>query len=114
MTRAIQISTFSNLNLLGTRFIAKSIRESIEEALSHPDDAEVDFSGVEVTQSFIDELLGPLLLRWGPQLLTRLAFRGCSENAQAVIRFVVAGRLSEFAKNHSTSPEHLNPSRLQA
>ncbi len=114
MTASIAISTFSNLNLLGTRFIAKTIRTSIEDALSHSDHVEVDFSGVEVTQSFIDELLGPLLLRKGPQLLTRLAFRGCSENAQAVIRFVVTERLSEFAKSHSPLGEDLPDSRVEA
>lgn len=105
MTIAVRISSFSNLDLLGTRFIAKKIRGSIEEAISHHDKVEVDFSGVEVTQSFIDELLGPLLLRTGPDLLTRLAFRGCSENAQAVIRFVVFGRLADFAKPHLPKSE---------
>lgn len=105
MTVTIPISTFSNLDLLGTRFTAKKIRRSIEEAMAHSDTVEVDFSGVEVTQSFVDELLGPLLLRSGPGLLTRLAFRGCSENAQAVIRFVVFGRLAEFAESRPPSPD---------
>jgi STAS-like domain of unknown function (DUF4325) len=114
MTKSIGISTFSKLNLLGTRFIAKKIRTSIEDALSPLDNVEVDFSHVEVTQSFIDELLGPLLLRRGPQLLTQLAFRGCSENAQVVIRFVVTARLSEFAESQSLPAENLTDSRVQA
>jgi hypothetical protein len=113
MTIAVRISTFSNLDLLGTRFIAKKIRVSIEEAMSQSGNVEVDFNGVEVTQSFIDELLGPLLLRAGPDLLTRLAFRGCSENAQAVIRFVVSGRLADFANSHPPLPEARH-SRAQA
>jgi hypothetical protein len=113
MSTSIQISAFSKLNLLGTRFIAKRIRGAIEDALSLPDNVEVDFSGVEVTQSFIDELLGPLLLQDGPKLLARLAFRGCSETAQAVIRFVVSSRLSDFANLHPPTPADIG-SRVRA
>lgn len=113
MSTILQISSFSNLNLLGTRFIAKKIRASIEDALTRDDSVELDLSGVEVTQSFIDELLGPIILRIGPSLLGQLAFRGCSEGAQAVIRFVVVSRLADFRNAHPQGPIN-QPARARA
>ena len=100
MSHVIRLSSLSNLNLLGTRFIAKRIRASIEAAMQESGRAEIDFTGVEVTQSFIDELIGPLVLRAGPDLLQKLAFRSCSKNAQAVVSFVVSGRLLDYARLH--------------
>lgn len=98
MSNIVRLSSLSNLNLLGTRFIAKRIRAAIEAAMQESGRTEIDFTGVEVTQSFIDELVGPMFLRSGPSLLDRLAFRNCSENAQAVVSFVVSGRLMDYAK----------------
>jgi hypothetical protein len=109
MTQVIHISAVSNLNLLGTRFSAKKIRESIDAALLSSENVEVDFTGVEVTQSFVDELLGPLILQAGAGLLDRLAFRGCSQNVQAVIRFVVSSRILDFANLQPTPPAQAIP-----
>jgi hypothetical protein len=106
MSRSVELAAISKLNLLGTRFIAKRIRVAVESALVE-DSVEIDFTGVEVTQSFIDELLGPLLLRNGPRLLDRLAFRGCSDAAQAVISFVVSGRLLDYSTLRTFRFRHL-------
>lgn len=96
MEQTIRLYEESGLNTLGTRFLAKRIRQLVEDATSGLSTCILDFSGVDVTQSFIDELIGPLLLRAGPTILSSLAFRGCSEASQAVIRFVISDRLLDF------------------
>jgi len=63
--------------------------------------ATVDFSSVTLTQSFADELLGPLLLAHGPSLLKQLSFKSCSEDARAVITFVVGQRLRDFHEHNN-------------
>jgi hypothetical protein len=97
MSNVVQLSTITNLTLLGTRFLARKLRASIEHALAESGDVVIDFTGIEVTQSFVDELVGPLLLKDGPSILSKMAFRGCSENAQAVIGFVVSERLADHS-----------------
>jgi hypothetical protein len=100
MSNVIKLSDYTDLHLLGTRFIARTIRGSIEHLLLSGN-AVLDFSGIEVTQSFVDELIGPLVLSEGPDLLRRLAFSHCTENAQAIIRFVVSSRLADYAERHA-------------
>ena len=56
----------------------------------------VNFTGVEVTQSFVDELLGALILRDGPEVMQRLILRGCSEQTRGIVRFVAADRTQQF------------------
>ena|ERR1700733_3408437 len=102
-SQSIGLASATNLSFLGTRFIAKRVRPSIAAALSDTNLVVIDFAGVDVTQSFIDELLGPLVLEFGEELLKRLAFRSCSETAQTIIRFVVSNRLTDYAtlRGHS-------------
>jgi hypothetical protein len=57
---------------------------------------QIDFTGAFVTQSFVDELFGPLILREGPGVLERLAFSGCSEDTRAILNLVFAGRLRDY------------------
>ena len=62
---------------------------------------QVDFSGISVSQSFADELLGPLLLTMRPDILHRLVFLGCNDSVKAAIEFVVADRYDEFVRTRS-------------
>ena len=88
---------------IGTRASAASIREEAEVLLARGLDAEVvfDFSGVEVTQSFVDELIGRLILRQGPDVLNQLVFRSCSEDVRSVIEFVASDRCDQYIKQNS-------------
>jgi hypothetical protein len=61
----------------------------------------LDFSGVEATQSFIDELVGVLILKHGPDILDRLIFKACTENVRAIVEFVAADRCDQYLKQHS-------------
>lgn len=81
----------------GSRSRAAECREEIERALARGLPVELDFDGVEATQSFVDELVGVLVLRRGPAVLQQLKFRRCSDNIKAIIRFVAADRAEQFA-----------------
>lgn len=99
-------NTDPSIFILGTRDEAIPLRRELEQALDRSDLAVcVDFCGTTVTQSFIDELIGVLILRRGPPVLQRLGFRQCSEEVQAIIRFVVSSRIRDF--DHEKS--ELNP-----
>jgi hypothetical protein len=104
MKKSIQLAATTGLRVLGTRYLARRIRQSLSDDVVQSSGVEIDFTGTEVTQSFVDELLGPLLLRHGEKVLETVVFRGCSENARAVIMFVISGRLSDYEKLRSTVP----------
>lgn len=93
------------VSVFGTRHSAIDFREQIEERLELCDLVKIDFSGMFVTQSFVDELLGPLILRMGPAALQRLAFTGCNQETRAVLQLVFAARLEDFAARQA-SPQH--------
>lgn len=78
---------------------AVPVREALEIALAQAG-AEVvlDFSGISATQSFIDELVGALVLRSGPDVLSHIVFKGCSDDVRAIIEFVVSDRCDQFMK----------------
>jgi hypothetical protein len=90
-------SNTDSVKVLGTRYSAISLRERVEERLESCRTVEVDFNGSFVTQSFVDELFGPLILRIGPTVLQRLVFLGCSEDTQAILKLVFASRLKDFS-----------------
>jgi len=83
--------------VLGTRYSAVSLRQHVEERLETCESVQVDFGGVFVTQSFVDELFGPLILRMGPTVLQRLVFLRCSEDTQAILKLVFATRIRDFS-----------------
>ncbi len=96
-------STDPSIFILGTREEARPVRQQVERALDQSAlTVCVDFSGITVTQSFIDEFVGVLILRRGPSVLERLAFRQCSEEVQAIIRFVAASRIQDFNEQKTT------------
>jgi hypothetical protein len=103
MHHPISLSELTGLQILGTRHSAKKIRKLVSENLSNEGAAVIDFRSVTLTQSFADELIGPLLLEHGPAVLQKLAFKSCSEDARAVITFVVGQRLRDFRERASSN-----------
>lgn len=96
MTTQIALQQHALGRMIGMRSTAVPIRKSIELALEKEQDVVINFTGVEVTQSFIDELIGALILRDGPEIMQRLILKGCSEQTRAIIRFVAADRAEQF------------------
>jgi len=81
----------------GSRASGQLLRMELEQALQAEDRVTLDFTGVGIaTQSFIDELVGVLILEYGPEILRRLSFKGCNEDIRAVIHFVAASRTEDF------------------
>jgi hypothetical protein len=86
--------------MLGTRAAATDIRSQVEVGLEAGQTVCVDFQGVLVSQSFMDELLGVLIVRHGPAVLERLVLRNCHEEVRAAARFVTKIRTAEFETSH--------------
>lgn len=102
MRPAIAVSSLrADLPFLGTRFVARQLREQVEALLAQASEVELDFAGVSISQSFADELVGMLLLSHSPAVLERLVFKGCSDSVKAVIEFVVADRYDEYVRTRS-------------
>jgi hypothetical protein len=87
--------------LAGMRSAAIPIRNQAEAALAQGGDVVLDFAGVAVTQSFIDELVGSLILRGGPEVLQRIVFKNCSDDTRAIIEFVATDRADQFLRTRA-------------
>ena len=96
MTMQIALQQHALGRMIGMRSSAVPIRKTIERALEEEREVIIDFAGVEVTQSFIDELLGALILREGPEIMQRLVLKGCSEQTRGIVKFVAADRAEQF------------------
>ena len=101
MRSHIPLNRYARGHLVGARSTAAPLREQVEEALAQGAEIVFDFSKVEATQSFIDELIGVLILRHGPDILGRLIFKSCSDDVRAIIEFVAADRCDQYIKAHS-------------
>lgn len=75
------------------------IRDAIEAHLADGQLVEIDCAGVEATQSFMDELVGVIVLERGPRILPKLRFKKCSDDMKAIIKFVVADRVAQHEKD---------------
>ena len=84
---------------LSRREAAKPLRIGIDSHLADGEMVELDCASAEATQSFMDELVGILVLERGPKVLNQLRFRGCSQDMKAIINFVVSDRAAQFLKN---------------
>jgi hypothetical protein len=85
------------IGTLGIRSAAIPLRQQVESALRSSDgNICLDFTGLMVTHGYMDGLLGDLILRYGPSLFERVAFKGCSEDVQAVIQFVATTRAQDY------------------
>lgn len=107
MNHLISLRELTGLKVLGTRHSAKAIRKLVSEGLVEGR-VVIDFSSVTLTQSFADELIGPLLLEHGPVVLEKLSFKSCSDDARAVITFVVGQRLRDFRERNRTQCESVS------
>ncbi|MBL3589160.1 MAG: STAS-like domain-containing protein [gamma proteobacterium endosymbiont of Lamellibrachia anaximandri] len=98
MRTQLPLTSYAKGHLAGTRAAAAPLRLRAEEILSSGGDVVLNFRGVEATQSFIDELIGYLILSQGPSVLERIVFRHCSENLRAIIEYVAADRCDQYLK----------------
>ena len=97
MRPAVVVSHFhADVPFLGTRVRARELRDELEVMLANATEVEINFSGVTISQSFADELVGVMLLQHGPDILKRLVFKGCSNSVKGLIEFVVADRYDEY------------------
>lgn len=102
MTFTISLFSYAAGKTLGIRTRATPIRLDVETALARGDDVLIDFTGVSLTQSFADELVGALVLHRGPTVLERLTLKGCSDAVRTILKFVAADRSAQF-RNRSLS-----------
>ncbi|MBU1425225.1 MAG: STAS-like domain-containing protein [Gammaproteobacteria bacterium] len=102
MNRQIHLNQHAHGHMVGSRMAAAPVREDLEITLAQVG-AEVvlDFTGISATQSFVDELVGVLVLRHGPDILSRIIFKGCSDDVRAIIEFVVADRCDQYIKSNT-------------
>ncbi len=97
MQAAFSIFEHTQTQFLGSRFRARELREEVEQLLAQVDEVVLDFTGMKsATQSFIDELVGVLVLQHGPDVIQRLVFKGCAEDIKEILSFVVSGRSEDF------------------
>ena len=101
MRSEITLNQYARGHMVGPRSTAISLREEAELVLARGYEVVFDFSGVETTQSFIDELVGGLILRRGVDVLERIVFRACSDDVRAIIEFVAADRCDQYLKTHT-------------
>lgn len=90
---------------LSRRESAQPMRAGIDSHLAEGDVVELDCEGADATQSFMDELVGILVLERGPSVLEQLRFKGCSRDMKAIINFVVSDRAMQYIRNpHQHAP----------
>jgi hypothetical protein len=82
--------------MLGTRVAAAELRDQVESGLDEGCTVQVDFKGLLVSQSFMDEFLGVLITRHGPAVLDRVEFKNCHDEVKAAARFVTNMRSREY------------------
>lgn len=97
----IRLMDYASGHLIGARATAAPLRNVIEAALLRNEDVVLNFSGVQATQSFIDELIGVLILKNGPDILNGIIFRACSPEVKAIIEFVAFDRCDQYLKTRS-------------
>jgi hypothetical protein len=90
--------------MLGTRDAAAPLRSQVQDAIdAHHTPVCVDFNGLLVSQSFMDEFLGMLILRNGPTILRQIIFQNCHADVKAAIDLVATVRGRDYA-SHTESP----------
>ena len=87
--------------LLGSRQIAMTIRDELEGLMASGESVEVDFENTDPTQSFVDELIGVLVLEHGRSVLSKIIFKNCSPNTKTILHLVVSDRLDLHSKTRN-------------
>jgi STAS-like domain of unknown function (DUF4325) len=95
----IALQPHTSGRMLGVRSSALPLRDQIEQVISEGREVTIDFSGVEATQSFVDELIGVIVASQGPSVLDRVVFKGCSPTVKGILQFVVSDRADQFIKS---------------
>lgn len=101
MRTSLHLKTYAHGRLVGPRLTAAPLKVEVETALAQGAEVALDFSGIEATQSFIDGLVGALILHHGPDVLARLVFKSCSDDVKAILQFVAADRCDQYLKAHA-------------
>jgi hypothetical protein len=102
---------------LGTRFLGRGLRAQLEKLLDVPGDVRINFGHIGVTQSFLDEFVGVLVVRSGQPLIDRLIFAECSRDARALLELVIGARLEDHERLSAkgrASARHNSPSQIRA
>lgn len=103
----VSVSKYTNANFLGTRYIGREIRMTLESMLDKNEKVTIDFNSIDFTQSFIDELIGVLIITRGPKIIEKIIFKNCPEDSKDIIKFVVSDRLNDYEKDSSVlSAQH--------
>lgn len=100
MVTQISLQPLVTGKMAGMRAKATPVRLQVESALELGQSVDLDFAGVDATQSFVDELVGVLVLEHGPNVLKNLKFKNCSPDVRAIVQFVVSDRAEQFAHLH--------------
>ena len=89
-------------SIYGSRASAFKLRERLEillESNKNFNEVSVDFGNQNATQSFVDELIGVLILKYSPNIIKKLIFKGCNQNTKSVIQFVIVDRSNQANRN---------------
>lgn len=100
MNTALTLAGYTQGQLLGSRQRGLGLRQELEGLLDQQPHVTIDFTGMNATQSFVDELIGVLVYHYGPDFLKRLSFKGCSDDVRTVIRLVVQERVKDYRARH--------------
>lgn len=102
MRTALDVKAASgNLRFVGSRDRARELRNQVRALLRVHQEVTLDFSGLSASQSFVDELVGILVIEETPDVLNRVVFKACNPGLQAALEFVVADRYDEFVRMHA-------------
>jgi hypothetical protein len=88
---------------LGLRASATPFRKQIENQLDDGSNVVIDFSGKEATQSFVDELIGALVLRRGRTVISQITFKNCPDDVKSIIKFVINDRFQQLMEERATA-----------
>jgi hypothetical protein len=88
---------------LGLRASATPFRKQIESKLDDGSNVVIDFSGKEATQSFVDELIGALVLRRGRTVISQMTFKNCPDDVKSIIKFVINDRFQQLMEERATA-----------
>jgi len=98
---AFSIHEHTKAQFVGSRFRERELREEPEQLLGRVDEIVLDFTGMKsATQSFVDELVGVLILKHGPDIIQRMVFKGCAEDIKEIIGFIVSSCTDDFKRKN--------------
>lgn len=100
-TQIILAAGSESIRTLGMRASATPFRKEIERCLETGYNVAIDFSGKDATQSFVDELIGGLILKRGRTVLSHISFKNCPDDVKSIIKFVVNDRAHQLKEEQA-------------